>query len=66
MPLNQTLWMLLIASSIAFAAWTFLRLIGERNGFWENRSDDPSQRRAGGTVSNSQIKLPCRGRGAGF
>jgi len=44
-PLNQTLWMLLVASLTIGAAWFGLLLTAEQNGFWDKRSDDRSRPR---------------------
>ena len=40
-PLNQTLWMLLVASLTIGAAWLGLLLTADQNGFWDKRSDVP-------------------------
>jgi hypothetical protein len=34
-PLNQTLWMLLVASLTIGAAWFGLLLTADQNGFWD-------------------------------
>jgi hypothetical protein len=44
-PLNQTLWMLLVASLTIGAAWFGLLLTADQNGFLDKSSDVPSRKR---------------------